>query len=95
MNLPLRLSWDRASDRWASILNPFLQRPVPIILENVSLISGSNTINHLLGHKLHTWKIVRQRAQASIYDNQDANQMQDLTLVLVSDAPVVVDIEVA
>lgn len=81
---------------WASQLNPVLANPTTsnLILKSVSLVTGTNTVNHLLGRKLQGWKLTRQRAAASIYDNQDANQSPNLTLILVSDADVVVDIEV-
>lgn len=81
---------------WASDLNPLLANPAlqSIILKNVSLVTGSNVINHLLQRNLQGWKIVRQRAAASIYDNQDTNQASQLTLVLVSSANVSVDLEV-
>lgn len=81
---------------WSSTLDPVINRVTnqANILKNISLVSGTNTINHLLGRKLQGWSIVRQRSAASIYDNQDANQMPALTLVLVSSANVVVDLEV-
>lgn len=81
---------------WASIINPVIDLPLVrgFILQRVILTVGSNTINHLLGRKLQGWTIVRQRAQASIYDNQDQNQQAALTLILVSDAVVTVDIYV-
>lgn len=80
---------------WATQLNPLLANPAlkSLVLKGVSLASGSNTINHLLGRKLQGWSIVRQRGvAASVYDNQDSNQLPQLTLVLVSSAPVNVDI---
>lgn len=82
--------------QWKSQLDPLLAKPTSqsSILKKVSLVSGSNTINHLLGRDLQGWKITRQRAAASIYDNQDSNQSPNLTLILVSSASVVVDIEV-
>ncbi len=81
---------------WASKINPVLVNPIVngIILKSVSLIIGSNTINHKLGRKLQGWLLVRQRAAASIFDLQDANAMPDLTLVLSSSAAVVVDLYV-
>lgn len=81
---------------WTSQLNPLLSNPSnnTSILKNVQLISGTNTINHLLGKKLQGYRIIRQRALANIYDAQDSNQSPQLTLVLISDAPVSVDIEV-
>lgn len=81
---------------WATAINPIINNPAnkSQILQNVELINGSNVINHKLGRKLQGWKIVRQRSAASIYDNQDTNSMPQLTLILVSDAQVSVDIEV-
>lgn len=81
---------------WAKEINPILSNPANLssILKNITLITGSNTINHLLGRKLQGWKIVRQRSSASIYDTQDSNLTPDLTLSLVSSAGVTVDIEV-
>lgn len=81
---------------WAADINPLLQNPSlqSIILPRVSLAIGSNTINHRLGRKLQGWRLVRQRAAASIYDTQDNNTMPQLTLLLTSNAVVIVDIEV-
>lgn len=94
--LPKKLEWEMAQDRWASLINPILTNPAldSSILKNVSLAVGNNVINHKLGRKLQGWRLVRQRAQANIWDEQDSNQMQDLTLVIASDAIVNVDIEV-
>jgi hypothetical protein len=80
---------------WATLLNPLLKNPAlnSTTLKEVNLVTGSNAINHKLGRKLQGWSLVRQRGvAASIYDEQDSNQMPDLTLVLVSSADVTVDI---
>lgn len=81
---------------WATQLNPLLtnQSLQSSILKNVTLSVGSNVINHLLSRTLVGWRIIRQRGAASIYDTQDSNQTPQLTLTLVSDALVVVDLEV-
>lgn len=81
---------------WAAQLDPILANPTnsSLILQKVELIAGTNTINHKLGQKLQGWKLTRQRAPASIYDAQDGNQRPELTLVLISSAPVVIDLEV-
>lgn len=80
---------------WAALINPLLNRPQlnSIILPSVSLTTGSNTIAHRLGRVLQGWSVTRQRSAATIYDNQDANSTPDLTLILVSSANVVVNIE--
>lgn len=85
-----------ADNRWATILNPIVANPAnnSIILKNIALTIGNNVINHKLGRNLQGWIIIRKRASADIYDQQDSNQMPALTLVLISDAPVTVDIEV-
>lgn len=82
--------------KWKSILDPALASPtsIPTILKEITLKTGSNTINHRLDAKLQGWQIVRQRAAASIYDNQDSNQTPELTLTLISSANVVVDLVV-
>lgn len=79
---------------WASLLDPLLDNPITkgLILENVQLVSGTNTINHKLGRKLKGWWIVRQRAAANIYDAQDTNPTPAVNLKLTSDANVSVDI---
>ena len=94
--LPKKLLWDIAQDRWASILNPLIKNPSnnKSILKNIKLIAGTNVINHGLGAPLQGWNPTRIRASATFYDLQDANQMPDLTLVLVSSANVVIDLEV-
>lgn len=81
---------------WGAILSPLL-RSLPnnsSILSNVSLLAGDNTVNTLLGRKLTGWSIIRKRAAADIYDKQDSNLTPQLTLVLNSSAPVVVDLEI-
>ena len=82
------------SNSWATQLNPVLAQPMSkgTILKNVTLISGTTTINHTLQRPLIGWQIIRQRASASVYDTQDSNQHPDLTLTLVSSALVVVDL---
>ena len=99
MSLPQFQSDDKdfqmLQNRWASILNPYLTNPSlkSIILRDVPLVVGSNSVNHRLGRKLQGWRLVRVRSSAQIYDNQDANQSPELTLLLVSNAAVSVDLE--
>lgn len=79
---------------WSSQLNPVLNLPINqgLILKNVSLINGTSTISHMLGRKLQGWFVVRLRASASIYDTQDSNPYPELSLKLVSNADVSVDL---
>lgn len=80
--------------KWASILNALLgfAPNQGWILRNITLANGTTQVPHLLGRKLQGWSLVRQRASASIYDTQDANQTPQLTLSLVSSAQVSVDL---
>ena len=100
MALPIFHTDDRnfqmMQSQWSSQLNPVLAKPQiqSSILKNVALTTGTNTINHLLGRPLQGWKVIRLRGPATIYDLQDTNQMQNLTLVLSSSANVVIDLEI-
>lgn len=100
MNLPLITTKNQdlslLQSKWKSILDPIAASPSAnvSILKNVSLNTGLNTINHLLGRKLQGWRLVRLRASSTIFDQQDSNTMPELTLVLNASAPVVVDLEV-
>lgn len=82
--------------QWKSQLDPVIADPSnnSIILKNISLVIGTNTINTRLGRTLQGWKIVRQRSPGAIYDNQDTNQTPNLTLILISDAIVSIDLEI-
>jgi hypothetical protein len=80
---------------WASALNALLSKPITqsLILKNVPLVSGTNTINHTLGRKLVGWIVIRQRTTGSTYyDTQDTNPMPELTLQLVASGTMNVDL---
>lgn len=100
MQLPKFPTVDRAlsllQTRWAQLINPVISLPMvnQNTLKNVSLKTGTNSVNHLLGRNLQGWFLIRQRASASIYDNQDNNIHPDISLTLVTSADVVVDLVV-
>lgn len=79
---------------WAQQLNPVIQLPINngVLLKNVTLASGDNAVNHLLGRKPQGWFVVRLRALATIYDKQDSNQHPELTLTLNASSAVVIDL---
>ena len=79
---------------WSSQINPLLNLPINngLILQDIVLETGVNTINHKLGRKLQGWFLIRQRGPASIYDEQDSNQFPSRTLILNSSAEVGVDL---
>ncbi len=96
MKLPQKQPIELMQTSWAQMIEPILSLPANnnLLLKKVSLINGTNVINHRLGRILQGWKPTRIRGPASFYDQQDSNQTPQLTLVLVSDADVVVDLEV-
>lgn len=99
MALPIFQSDNRIQSmmqtQWAGQINPVLANPITkgTVLNNVALVSGSNTINHLQSHPLNGYIIVGMHgAFAQIYDTP--SPMPDLTLVLHASAPTVVSIYV-
>lgn len=52
------------------------------LIEDVSLSSGDNTIEHKLGRTLRGWIVTRLSAAVDIYDKQSTNNLTDLNLVL-------------
>lgn len=85
---------NRLQDSIELALNPLLQNVLAVgnLVQGVSLAIGSNTINHGLGQALTGWMITRLNGGASIYDTQSTNPQPAQTLILVSDAAVVVDV---
>lgn len=81
---------------WSSLLNPVLSNPLTqgFLIPGVTLVMGSNTINHRLGRKLRGYLITGINAAATLYDAQSDNRTPDLTLVLISNAPCKVDLYV-
>lgn len=69
--------------KWASIINPLLSKPMlqGQNLENVTLVTGTNIINHKLGRKLQGWTITDIDAAVTVYRSAPMN---DLTLTLTS-----------
>lgn len=65
-----------------------------IILENITLVTGSNSINHLLSRRLQGWMITRINAAVTIYDTQNSNILPDQTLLLTSSGDCIVNIMV-
>jgi hypothetical protein len=83
-------------NKWASILNPILTNPLnnTVILNDVILVVGTNSVPHLLQRKIKGWFIVGIDNAATIYDLQKNNQRPDLTIDLVSSNPCTVQLAV-
>lgn len=77
--------------KWASILNPLLAQPLSAssILSNVALVTGDNTINHLLGRTLQGWIVSDITAASTVYRSQPLNAT---TLTLNASAPTTVSL---
>lgn len=70
--------------QWSSQLNPVLGLPLlngPSTLKNITIKSGSNVINHLLGKTPQGWLVIDQNAAITLYRSAPFN---DLTLTLTS-----------
>lgn len=93
MQLPINLTDSLQQTRWKSILDPLLANPLNniSILEDVSLVTGANTINHLLGRMMQGWLILDINGAATIYRSEPMN---DITLTLTSSANVTVNLGV-
>ncbi len=92
--LPQKLDLPQMQVKWATQIDPLISNPLTQgqLLQNVPLINGITVVNHKLGRKLIGWFIVGINAAATVYDSQASNQMQDLTLVLNSNAVTTVNL---
>jgi hypothetical protein len=79
--------------KWSATLNPLLRNPLNGIstLENISLKTGENVINHLLGQVQQGWIIVDIQGAATVFRSAPFNSK---TLTLTASAPVIVSIGV-
>lgn len=63
------------------------------LLRSVSLITGqANLVEHKLGRAPQGWLVIRSRAQATVWDLQDSNELPSKTLDLRCSANVTVDL---
>lgn len=78
---------------WSSQLNPVLGNPMtnPLILKNLSLVSGVNVIDHKLGITPTGWFVTDITAAATIYRSAPFNS---LTLTLTCSAPCTINLGV-
>ena len=79
--------------KWASIINPVLSLPTnaPSFLKDLSVVSGSNVINHRLGRTPQGWIIIDTNAAITLYRSAAFN---DLTLTLTSSGSGVISLMV-
>ncbi len=95
MSLPIYITQSKdlslLQTNWASQLNPLLSKQITqgYLLTGIKLISGANSVNHLLDRQMVGWIIADIDSAATIYRSQPFNKK---TLVLTSDAPATVAI---
>jgi hypothetical protein len=85
--LAQKLTMDQMQTKWASQLDPVLSNLLVQgqLITEVSLVNGSNAVNHRLGRTPNGWFIVAPQAKVSVY--QAANQSNPtLILTLIADA---------
>lgn len=63
-----------------------------VLLTNVELTTGLNSVPHKLGRELIGWIVVRPRADARLWDSQDDNIFKTKTLALNASADTTVDL---
>lgn len=97
MALPIFKNMDQPfqlmQSQWASQLNPVLANPMTNIqiLENISLVTGTNVINHKLNQTQQGWMLVDLQGAVIPYRNAPFNSK---TLSLFASGPVICSIGV-
>jgi hypothetical protein len=95
MSAPLspKLDWALANALWAATLNPIIASPQSSsqILKNISLVAGTNIIQHKLGRQMQGWYFTDINAAITYYRSAPMNST---TLTLTCSGPAVVNIGV-
>lgn len=75
-------------------MTPILETPLNygVLLKDIVLSTGQNVVPTRLERVLQGWMIVRQRAQAQVWDTQDLNTTPNKTLLLNASTAVTVDL---
>lgn len=91
MALPTQLPLDRMQTIWKSQIDPVLSNTLVqgSQLKNVTIVSGSNVLNHLLGQVQQGWIITDINSAVTLYRSAPFN---DKTLTLTSSGPAVVSL---
>lgn len=76
-------------------VEPLTDNPIldGVLIQNITLTAGTSTpVKHKLGRKPLGWVVVRKRAESTVWDTQDNNELPTLTLELDCSANVTVDL---
>lgn len=76
---------------WSKEINPLLNNTLMNgqMLKDISLVTGANTINHLLSRKMQGWMLVDINAAVTVYRSQPMN---DKTLTLTASGNAIVSL---
>jgi hypothetical protein len=81
-------------DNLAKAIDDIADQPLTggVVVSGIPLVAGPNVVNHTLNRLLVGWYLVRNRANATVFDTQDSNLMPTKTLLLTASAATTVDI---
>lgn len=79
--------------KWAAQLNPVLGNALtnPLILKNISLVTGSNVINHRLQQTMQGWIVTDIDSPITLYRSAPLN---NTTLTLTASGPATIALAV-
>jgi len=85
---------NRSQDNTDTVLRPIINSAIidGVLLNDIELTYGANTIEHKLGRKLLGYIVVRKNNDAVISDAQDTNKLSSKNLILYSDTLVTVSL---
>ena len=85
---------NRSQDNTDTVLRPIVNSAIidGVLLNDIELTYGANTIEHKLGRKLLGYIVVRKNNDAVISDAQDTNKLSSKNLILYSDTLVTVSL---
>lgn len=91
--LSQRLPWELANPIWAAAINPVISNPINSarILDQISLVAGSNVINHGLDALQRGWFLTDVTAAITCYRSAPFNNR---TLTLTCSGPATANIGV-
>lgn len=85
----------RIQDNIESAIAPVLRNVIlnSVLLKDIELTASvANEISHKLAQNLTGWVLIRNRANAVVWDEQDTNKNAKRTLILQTSANTVVDL---
>lgn len=80
--------------RWSSILNPIISSPLSdaILLTDIPISFGDNSINHTLGQPIVGYIVVRINGPTTLYDKDSSTP--NLTFILNSSSNQMINVDI-